>query len=83
MFEKNLKFAKELYTEIVNNTINPKLPLIYKIEIGNIRNSEYEFYIRKASKSITRPMKHYPKYVNNYENYIYRKTYKNVKLFLL
>ena len=72
-----MKFAKELYTEIVNNTINPKSPVIYKIEIGNIGDSEYKFYIGKSSKGITRPMKHYPKHVNNYENNIYRKTYKN------
>jgi|TARA_B110000090_G_scaffold181713_1_gene207397 hypothetical protein len=77
MFEKNLKFAKILFTEIINETKNPKGAVIYKIEIGNKENSEYRFYIGKASKGIIRPMKHYPKFVNNYENNIYRKTYKN------
>jgi hypothetical protein len=77
MFEKNLKYAEKLFTEIINKTENPKYPVIYKIEIGNIGDSDYKFYIGKASKGITRPMKHYPKYVNNYENNVYRKTYKN------
>ena len=77
MFEKNLKFAEVLFTKIINKAENPKGAVIYKIEIGNIENSEYKFYIGKASKGIIRPMKHYPKFVNNYENNIYRKTYKN------
>ena len=34
IFEKNLKFAKQLYTEIINHTENPKKPVIYLIEIG-------------------------------------------------
>ena len=77
MFEKYLKYAEKLYTEIINSTENPNSPVIYKIEIGNIGDLNYKFYIGKASKGIIRPMKHYPKFVNNYENNIYRKTYKN------
>ena len=77
IFEKNLKFAKQLYTEIINHTENPKKPVIYLIEIGSIGELYYRFYIGKASKGIIRPMKHYPKFVNNYEDNIYRKTYKN------
>ncbi|MGV6830522.1 MAG: hypothetical protein ACWA5P_03040 [bacterium] len=77
MVEKNLKYAQKLFTEIINKTNNPKSPVIYKIEIGNFGDSNYKFYIGKASKGIVRPMKHYPKFVNNYENNIHRKTYRN------
>lgn len=77
MFEKYLKYAEQLLTRVINNTDNPKYPVIYKIEIGNVEDSDYKFYIGKASGGIKRPMKAYLKFVNNYENNIYRKTYKN------
>jgi len=76
-FDKYLKYAEKLFTEIIDNTDNPKAAVIYKIEIGNIQSSDYKFYIGKASKGILRPMKHYQKFVSNYENKVYRKTYKN------
>jgi hypothetical protein len=77
MFENNLKYAGKLFTKIINNTQNPKHPVIYKIEINNIGEHDYKFHIGKASKGIIRPMKHYLKFVNNYENNIFTKTYKN------
>ena len=80
MFEKCLKCANKLYTEIINNTEDPMAPVIYKIEIGDTGEPSYKFYIGKASKGVVRPMKHYPKFVNNYENNIFRKTYKNGKI---
>lgn len=80
MFEKNLKVAELLFTEIIDNTKDPNGAVIYKIEIDDIDSLYYKFYIGKASKGIIRPMTHYPKFVNNYENNIYRKTYKNGKV---
>jgi hypothetical protein len=76
VFEKNLKYATKLYTEIFDNTVNLNAPVLYKIEIGNIEELDYKFYIGKASKGIKRPMKRYPKCISNYENNVFRKTYK-------
>lgn len=66
-----------MYTTIFDNTYNNNLPIIYKIEIGLSHEPDYMFYIGKASKGTSRPLKTYPKCVRNYENKIYRKTYKN------
>jgi len=66
-----------MYTNIIDNTINKKSPVIYKIEIATPGDIDYMFYIGKASKGISRPLKKYPKCVDNYENNKFRKTYKN------
>lgn len=65
---------KDLFTEIIDNTTDRKAPVIYMIEFGE--GDDYRFYIGKASRGTSRPLKQYPKCVYNYENGIMRKDYR-------
>jgi hypothetical protein len=72
-----IKEVKDMYTHIIDNTVDKKAPVIYKIEIGSPEDVDYMFYVGKASNGISRPLNKYPKCVDNYEKGKFRKTYKN------